>query len=159
MTIKKASGYTENSMESNFGNTSKVHFRHVFTAADADGDVLRLGKMGFGVTYFSTQIVSKSGLGPGVTLDVGYHGIESCNEVPNFFVEDHAGVATAGESILSTFRLMTNDGISRCDCADPEDPEACDPNMAELHEVVVTIHGAPAEGACLDVVLEYEHRH
>lgn len=157
--IKKASGYNVNGMESNFGNTSKVRFRHVFTDADADGDVIVLGKMGFGLTYFSTQIASKSGLGPGVTVDVGYHGNETCSEVPEFFVAGHTGVATAGESIISTLRVMENDGVKSCDCSAPGTPGACDGTFAELHDVVATIHGSPAAGACLDVVLEYEHRH
>lgn len=147
MATKKSSGWSDESHESNFGNVSKVHFRHVFTAADGDGDVIRLGKMGMGVKYYSAQLVSPTGLGTAVAVDLGYHGSESGTEDGDYFVDGETGLATAADKTISMLRLMT---------ADVAASATGDPDYAELHEIVLTVDGDVDAGAIIDVVLTYE---
>lgn len=151
----KATGYTVSPHAAHFGNVAKQHVHHKFSAEGTDGKIIRLMQQGFEKTYFSVQIAS-SGLGPGVTFDIGYRGLESCEDHPEFFVKGYTGAATKSDVIVPTFRRMIDDGVKRCDCDDAE-AASCGAVWGEMHELILTMHGDAAEGACLDLVFEYEH--
>jgi len=154
MASKKATGYSNSPHGMHAGNTAHHVSRHVFSAADADGDVIALGCFGTHMTYLQTQLVTRSGLGAGVTVDIGYRGIESGVEDKTYFVAGQS-LATATEVMMSTLRRLWEMPPVPCGGSDPTGN--CVPKRGEIHEVIMTVHGTPAADACVDVVMYYEH--
>ena len=152
MANKEATGYSVSPHGMHTGNTAHHVSRHIFSAADKDGDVIALARFGTHMTYLQTQIVSRSGLGTGVTVDIGYRGIESGVEDKTYFVAGQ-NMAAATEVLKSTLRRLWE--MPPVSGSDPVG--SCVPKRGELHELIMTVHGNPAEGACMDVVMYYEH--
>lgn len=135
MAIKKASGFRSDPMGAECGNSAVVILGHHFSAADKDGDVLRLGVMGFEVTYH--RITLSSDVGTGVTIDLGVQKLESGVTVPDFF-KAGVDVSAAGRKELDCAPFFLSDRKGD-----------------EMHEIIATVHGTPTPDSCLFVHLEY----
>ena len=154
MAYKEATGYSVSPHGMYSGNTAHHVSRHVFSAADKDGDVIALARFSLWQTYLMTQLVTKSGLGAGVTVDIGYRGIESDVVDPTYFVAGQS-MAAASEVLKSTFRRLWDRLPNPCGVADSVGN--CIPKRGELHEIIMTVHGTPAADTCIDIVMYYEH--
>jgi len=134
MSTKKGTGHGVDHHNSNYGNMHIATMSHVFTAADLDGDVIRMGRMSSAHTYTSVVVARSGALGP-ATIDVGIVNKEDGSETPDFF---KAGVASAsaGRSEALTLPVSVDDH----------------------HEVIVTLNGADATvGAELVLIMTGRH--
>ena len=139
MITKKASGYRNDPMGAECGNQAVAILRHKFRPADVEGDVIQLGEFGFDTCYYRISVASGTGLGAGCTIDLGYHGKETGEAYPTYF-KGGIDVANAGRKVLDCATFDMRDG-----------------GKGEIHDVIMTIHGNPADGACIEVIMEYIH--
>lgn len=150
--VKKATGYTASPHQGHFGNVSVARLTHVFDASDKEGDVIRLGRFGFDKAYLRVELISKTGIG-GATVDLGIHSLESDLENPTFFMEGAA--VKKDECTVKCGEWDLYDFETSCTCEEEVKPD-CAPERGELHEIIMTIKGTPAEKACLTVRVYYE---
>lgn len=151
MATKKSNGYESGSHQSNYGNGHVAILKHMFTEADKDGDVLMMGRFGFNRTIHRLTVSSPSGLGDGVSVDLGYIGLESGDEKLDYF-KAGIDVSGAGRKELNCAPFYMQDMGVGCN-GDLKEGDG----RGEIHDVALTVHGTPAVDSCVFVHLEYIH--
>jgi hypothetical protein len=153
--IKQASGYNRSPHQGTYGNVHKEVLRHTFNTSDQDGDVFKLGRFGFDKVYLGFKVYSHSGLGDGVTIDLGIDGIEeACKDGDTeFFCKD---ITVKAKECTEVCGVWNYADFER-DACNPHEPAECAPKWGQLHDLTMKINGTPADGACISVVVEYLH--